>query len=464
MARKIYTLTDLGPGDGGKGGVVHKLCTTVKPHTILKVGGCQGSHGVTTQHQGSFNFSHFGCGTLEGIKTHITEQMIIEPYRLQVEANQLKYEKGIRNIYDYLTIDRYALCVTPYHTFSSQLRELLRKDKPKGTVGIGVGEALRDSEQFSEDAIFAKDLLDTNYVRSVLQRVRDKKIEEFRDVLHSKNLIDFFNLNDVSDAKKLINFFLDNDLIGNIVNIFHELSKKVSITDESYFNKLLNKEGNMVVESSHGVLNDRMYGFYPHVTHLHILPQFTIDMLQKYAYSGEIKKLAVTRAYQIRHGAGPMPTYNPTMSEKLLPGSSKLDNRWQGRAMVGALDFNLLRYAVEISGGVNFFDGLAVTWFDQILHNQQWDICKNYTESISPFMSDTQHIVPFTGNSDEQINYQLGLTQSLYQIQPVISSIDLSGKTTDESINLCIEQFQTEIKIPVKMLSTGPIDSDKILL
>ena len=44
--KKIYAVTDLGPGDGGKGSVVHKISCMKRARTILKVGGAQGRHGV----------------------------------------------------------------------------------------------------------------------------------------------------------------------------------------------------------------------------------------------------------------------------------------------------------------------------------------------------------------------------------------------------------------------------------
>lgn len=157
--KQLFIITDLGGGDGGKGGVVHKVCSVKKAHTVVKVGGAQGSHGVRTLNGQSFNFSQFGCGTFEGVRTHISDLMVIEPYRLLKEAEQLKYEWAIHNIFDYLTIDENALCVTPYHSIASQLRELDRKDHPKGTIGTGVGETFYDAEIYPELAIRAKDIL-----------------------------------------------------------------------------------------------------------------------------------------------------------------------------------------------------------------------------------------------------------------------------------------------------------------
>ncbi len=120
MTNKVYTVTDLGPGDGGKGGVVHKIATMTRAHTIVKVGGAQGSHGVCTSRGECFSFSQWGCGTFEGIKTHISSRMVVSPEGLLNEADALRYQHGIHNVFDLLTMDQRALCATPYHGIASR--------------------------------------------------------------------------------------------------------------------------------------------------------------------------------------------------------------------------------------------------------------------------------------------------------------------------------------------------------
>src|SRR5215471_21595904 len=97
MTHKVYVVTDLGPGDGGKGGVVHAICNMMQPHIVIKRGGAQGSHGVRTSKGEKFNFSQWGCGTLEGIPTFLSAQMVISPEGLLNEAAALRYEHGIHN-------------------------------------------------------------------------------------------------------------------------------------------------------------------------------------------------------------------------------------------------------------------------------------------------------------------------------------------------------------------------------
>lgn len=82
-----------------------------------------------------------------------------------------------------------------------------------------------------------------------------------------------------------------------------------------------------------------------------------------------------------------MPTYDPIFTEKMLPGSHKEENRWQGIVRAGHLDLNLLRYAINACADTHF-DGICITWFDQILKtNKDWLICERYQNS--PYADDT---------------------------------------------------------------------------
>lgn len=151
MTDKIIIVTDEGPGDGGKGGVVHKIATMMNAHTVIKVGGTQGSHGVKTSDGFSYAFSLWGCGTFEEIRTHISSRMIVSPVVLMNEADAIRYGGfGIYDPFSLLTIDKEALCSTPYHGIASRLKELALRDNPRGTIGTGAGEAYRYALQYPE--------------------------------------------------------------------------------------------------------------------------------------------------------------------------------------------------------------------------------------------------------------------------------------------------------------------------
>ena len=461
MEKKVFKATDLGPGDGGKGGVVHKLCTYKKAHTVIKAGGAQGSHGVRTSAGESFNFSQFGCGTLEGIKTHISKIMIIEPYRLFEEGNHLIYENGIRNAFDLMTVDRDALCVIPFHTISSKLRELTRGKNPKGTVGVGVGEASYDAELHPNTAIYVRDI-GTPILREKLEHIL---IQKRKDLIPVFDLIPSLNPLDMKIAQENIKLFNDEKFIDRIVGNFNQTMSLVKVVDEEYLAKeILSRPGVAVFEASHGILTDRYYGFHPHTTKLRTIPHGIDKLLADCGYDGQVIGLGVSRAYQIRHGAGPMVTESPELLDNLLPDSHKDDNRWQGKVRVGPLDLVSLRYSIEVCGGPEYFDGLAITWLDQIKKFGRWDVCVGYEGYDEKFFSSSSHMNVRRGSDEEQLNYQQALGQNLLQCKPIIKSYDVSSMAEGELIELCSNVLVDALGVPVRMASLGPTEDQKICL
>ena len=458
--KMLFTATDLGGGDGGKGGVVQKISSLKKAHTILKVGGAQGSHGVKTETGQNFNFSQFGCGTFEGAKTHLTELMVIEPYRLIYEGEQLKYQWGVGNIFDHITIDANALCITPFHTITSRLRELDRKEKPKGTVGIGAGETVRDSEKYPELTIRAGDLNAPNLFER-LTTVKEQKIKDLEQII---GRIPEFWSNDQECAQELLQLLHDPEFINRIVERFNTLGSLVKVVGKEYLQqKILKHDGVIVVESSHGILTDRYYGFHPHTSQLRTTPGAIFKLLKDCDYNGRIIKLGVTRAYQIRHGAGPMVTESPEWLEKMLPNSSKSENRWQGKVRIGPLDLVALRYAINACGGPSAFDGLAVTWFDQIQTIGEWPLCSSYSNATDQnYFTPQGEILVNRDGGVKQIEHQKQLTERLFQCHPNLTSDDISGKSQEELINFSTKVLQAELNLPVRMIGFGPTEKDKI--
>jgi adenylosuccinate synthase len=450
MTNKVYTVTDLGPGDGGKGGVVHKIATMMRAHTVIKVGGAQGSHGVRTSRGESFAFSQWGCGTFEGIKTHISSQMIVSPEGLLNEAAALRYEHGIHNVFDLLTIDETALCATPYHGIASKLKEMARGKNPRGTIGTGVGEAYRYSESYPDLTIRASDLSRPGLQEKLFQ-VRQRIILDLQPLIAGEFLPDDRGL--VSAEVALLN---DNDFLTYVIRRFQEAANLARIVDHDYLEKkVLAQEGVAVIEKSHGVLTDHYNGFHPHTSAIRTLPRFTHALLQEAGYNGEIVNIGVFRAYAIRHGAGPLPTADPQMTEKLLPGSHKENNRYQGEIRVGPLDLVLLRYAIGVCGGPSAFNGLAVTWFDQILANGEWHLCDGYLDS--------GEILIRHGDDQEQLEYQERLTKQLFYCQPEITTLSVPLKATRNDLyHFCADILQEKLGASVRMISFGPTEQDKV--
>lgn len=459
MTEKIYVVTDLGPGDGGKGSVVHKVATMTKAHVIIKVGGAQGSHGVRTSKGESFSFSQWGCGTCEGIKTHVSPRLVVSPIGLLNEADMIKKEIGVHNPFNLLTIDEAAICATSYHGIASRLKELARRNNPRGTIGTGIGETYRYNEKFPKLTILAGELGST-VIKDKLSTVRQCVKEELKGIIDGE-----FLPGDQKEAEEEISLLNNEHFFDRIVFEFQKLAKLAKIVDRDFLKReILSQDGVAIVESSHGILTDNLYGFHPHTSALRTLPCFTHEMLKEAGYEGQIVNIGVHRAYEIRHGAGPMPTANPKMAENLLPGSNKEENRYQGKVRVGPLDLNLMRYAIDICGGPSAFDGLAITWFDQIKVNGQWHLCERYRNANDPtFFSPSGAIKVDRGESDEHKRRQEELGKKLLSCLPEISTMKIpKDADEDELFSLCADVIGEGLKVPVRMVSIGPTELNKI--
>ena len=371
--KKLYMVTDLGPGDGGKGGVVHKIAHMQKAHTIIKVGGAQGSHGVRTAEGDFFAFSQFGCGTFEGVRTYISKRFVADPIAIMAEAQALE-EVGVSNPLRLLHVSEAALCSTVFHMAASQLRELLFRDKPRGTIGSGVGQSYRLNESHPELSVFMRDLALPG-LRDKLAALQVHYRNEFLEALQDLDRFQMIDFKYVAEAQSILK---NEKFVDATCDLMRAFAAERRIVADSYLaDNILRRQGVVVSESSHGVLTDCYTGFHPHTSALRTLPRFTKALYEDAGYEGEIVSLGVHRAYQIRHGAGPMVTHDESMSASLLPGSNKQENRWQGSVRVGPLDLVSLRYAIAASGP-SAYDALAITWFDQVEKRGSWDIATHY--------------------------------------------------------------------------------------
>jgi adenylosuccinate synthase len=434
MLQDIIVVTDLGPGDGGKGGIVHALAHKLDASVIIKRGGAQGSHGMRTSGGEAFNFSQWGCATFEGVPSFLSEQMVISPVGLKNEADSLR-KHGINDPFIMLSCDPNCICSTPFHKIASQLEELLRKDKPRGTIGSGVGQAYRMCNSLGDEAtIRAFELTDYDTVHKKLKAQLRHYRSKYAQITQNDGL-----QNDTELIATNLSLLFDNDYLAYCEGLFCNIGQKLKLEELSDI--IRNHDRNAIVECSHGVLTDAEVGLKPHTSAIRTLPTFTTEMLRQSGYDGKITNFAVRRAYEIRHGAGPIPTYDQDFTNRMLPGSHKETNRWQGIVRAGALDMNLFGYALDVSGLK--YDGLCLTWFDQIIANDRsWPICTKYKTDAAPTESFTEY---------------------LKRAEPITESISIPKPiSTPDLFELTKETLSNYFDIPLEMVSIGPTELDKI--
>jgi len=306
-----------GFGDEGKGKVVSSLCSQAeRPLVIRYSGGQQAGHRVVLENGQSHIFSNFSSGSLQGADTYWSKFCTVDPVGVVNEMEALR-DLGV-GVKPWLYINADCPITTPYEKRFNRNMEDYNKH---GTCGVGVGQTYqREQDHFS---IKARDLLYKNVFVNKIELLR-----KYYDPIHHPESVD-------------IEIFMIacNQLMGwsNICIVDYP-----KLDDGEY--------SDIIFEGSQGLLLDESIGFFPHVTRGHTGTQNILDIdLTPHGLKCVYPEIyLVTRAYQTRHGAGPM-----TNEEMILnripdnPHEHNKDDGAQGVFRKTVLDVDLLKYAIE---------------------------------------------------------------------------------------------------------------------
>jgi adenylosuccinate synthase len=320
----------LGFGDEGKGLTTSYLCSiTENPIVVRYNGGHQAGH--TVVHKGKRHvFSNFGSGTLQGAPTFWSSYCTFNPINFLNEFKAL----GNAEIY----VDPQCPVTTPFDRAYNRTTEKLNQH---GSCGSGFGATIEREEShyrllvqdiFFENVMNAKmEAISTYYANKLKNSPYIQEGEYFKKV---EEELDLFS-DAVKEARKIIR-------VANS-NIFYE------------------RKFNPVFEGAQGILLDMDFGFFPHVTRSN-----TVTKNAHFIYAPD-EVFYVTRGYQTRHGNGFMT--NESIKPELINNEQETNqsNEWQGEFRTGALDIDLLNYALHcdkrFSGHLK--KNLVITCIDQ---------------------------------------------------------------------------------------------------
>lgn len=401
-------VVDLGFGDAGKGATVDWLCAPEAGLDVSAVvrfnGGAQAAHNVIARGR-HHTFAQFGSGTLSGVPTLLSRHMLVEPIALAGEAERLA-ALGVRDPLALLRIDRRALLTTPIHIAANRAREDARGAARHGSCGRGIGET--SWYALAHEAPTVGDCLRPMVLRAKLRAL----------AAHYGPLI-------APSAHRY-------EPIDDLVEMYREFAAAVRFAEDDALAEFA-RRGRLIFEGAQGILLDEWRGFHPHTTWSTVEPRNARAMLAEIGATGYV--LGVTRTYLTRHGAGPFPTEDPGLS---IPEPHNGFGRYQGGFRHGHLDPILLRYAIEVAGGV---DGLAVNHLD----------VPGTRYAATGYVTGQGVIDRLAPGRWQDLDHQSNLTNLLSGAEPILTELPAD-----------IEPWLTrELATPVVLTGHGPARADR---
>lgn len=305
----------LGFGDEGKGLVTNYLCLQNPEAVVVRYSGGQQAGHTVVQNNKRHVFSNFGSGTLNENPTYWSKYCTVDPVGI---VNELDILLSL-GVSPELLIDRSCPVTTPFEKHHNR-----KCDADNGTCGVGVGSTWNREQHFH--SILFEDL----YHPSVMKFKMDA-------------------------LAKFYGIIVDLTIFNNAVNQLLD-SANVDIVSG------LEKKNKLIFEGSQGLLLDQHYGFFPNVTRSNVGSKNILKLTKKIP-----EFYAVTRAYQTRHGNGPMTNESLPLSLRNTLKETNVWNKYQGQFKTSVLDLDLLRYAVEKDHVLSEHrDNLVITCLDQI--------------------------------------------------------------------------------------------------
>ena len=421
LTRRALIVADLGFGDAGKGLVTDYLTRAEGARTVVRSsGGAQCGHNVVTQDGLHHTFAQLGAGSLvPGVGTHLSRFVVLHPGALLVEAAVLA-AKGVPGVLSRLTVDPRALVTTPFHQAAGRLRELARGDGRHGSCGVGLGETRQD-EEAGQESLRAEELLSAD-LEARVRRVQARKREALAPLSAAawgEAAAAEWRLLDAPDAPR------------RWLEQLRPLTAGLRLEDDRARLRRALAGGPVVFEGAQGVLLDERHGFHPYTT----WTCTTLDPAQALideAGGAGTTRVGVLRAYQVRHGPGPLPTEVPGglgLAEPHNPAGP-----WQGSFRTGWLDLVLTRYALEVVGGV---DRLALTHLDRVATLDSPQLCAAYR--VRPADAALLRADPgglataIAAHPDPSLEHQARLAEALTRVTPVLTPLgpDVAGQVAE---------------------------------
>ncbi len=368
---RTHILTDLGFGDGGKGTLTDSLARQLGAGMVVRYnGGSQAAHTVITPGGTKHTFHQFGSATLSGdVQTLLSRYMLVNPLALWYEAAALR-KLGVASPLSRIFVDGEAMITTPYHVVANRIREFDRGKNRHGSCGQGIGETMADSIDHPEMVIRARDVVDPIIFAQKLAEQRDYKRQHLSEIVaRVRQEPDLPEI--VSEAIRIL---YSEQEFKDTVKVYGDILTSCQIVSGTDFLSDRFKSTPVVFEGAQGVLLDQDWGFHPFTTWSTTTSHNALRLISETGVDTEPIVVGIVRAYQTRHGAGPLPTESPFLQKRLVDPNNPT-NTWQGEFRFGWFDEILTRYAIAVNGGIDY---LAITSLDSAMPLERIRTARTY--------------------------------------------------------------------------------------
>lgn len=342
-------------GDSGKGKFVD-VFSGDSDLVIRFNGGANAGHTVVNDY-GEFKFHLIPTGIFNPDALSILARPVAASPQTLVEEIAALREKGVEISPKNLLISEYAHLIMPWHIARDNLREAARGDAKVGTTGRGIGPLYADRTE--RVGLRVGDMLKDDFDAIVLRELAWQK--QLIALMAKENFSAYAEMLD--EETILADFRAAQEILAPLIG--NPLPKIWAAQ----------KDGKRILgEGAQGILLDIDAGTYPFVTSSH--PGLTGFSIATGLQQKDIQRvIGVTKAYQTRVGAGPMPTeLGDETGDKLRELGNEYGATTGRPRRCGWLDLPALRYSLQV-GGVNT---IALTKIDVLDGMDELKICTQY--------------------------------------------------------------------------------------
>ena len=417
----VDVLLGLQWGDEGKGKIVDVL--TPQYDIIARFqGGPNAGH--TLEFEGIKHVLHtIPSGIFrDNVINVIGNGVVIDPVILLNEIKQLEDLKV--DVQSKLLISKKAHLILPTHKLLDQASEIAKGKQKIGSTLKGIGPTYMDKT--GRNGLRIGDIKSPDF-KEKYQKLKEKHF----NLLKNTNLL--------KDLEAIENEFLES---------IEYLKKFEHIDSEHYLNNASKNGKNILAEGAQGSLLDIDFGTYPFVTSSNTITAGTCTGLG--IPPNKIKKVVgIFKAYCTRVGSGPFPSeLDNEVGEEIRKLGHEFGATTGRERRCGWIDLPALKYAIMINGVTE----LSMMKADVLDTFKDIYVCTHYLQK------------------DEQIDYfPFELNENTRPIFKKVAGwnqdITKCKKEEDFPIELSsyIEYLETELEVPISIVSVGPNRTETII-